>query len=66
MELSESLRQHFGYDAFRKGQEAIVRSVLSGRPTIAILPPAEARASAISCRRCCSKAPRWCLARWWP
>ena len=38
MELSESLRQHFGYDAFRKGQEAIVRSVLSGRPTIAILP----------------------------
>ncbi|HWT85245.1 MAG TPA: ATP-dependent DNA helicase RecQ [Myxococcales bacterium] len=38
MELSESLKQHFGYDAFRKGQEAIVRSVLSGRPTIAILP----------------------------
>ena len=38
MELSEALRQHFGYDAFRKGQEAIVRSVLSGRPTIAILP----------------------------
>src|ERR1700716_1118775 len=38
MELSEALRQHFGYDAFRKGQEAIVQSVLSGRPTIAILP----------------------------
>ena len=38
MELSEALKQHFGYDAFRKGQEAVVRSVLSGRPTIAILP----------------------------
>jgi RecQ family ATP-dependent DNA helicase len=38
MELSEALKQHFGYHAFRKGQEAIVRSVLSGRPTIAILP----------------------------
>src|SRR5919109_2874236 len=38
MELLEALKQHFGYDTFRKGQEAIVRSVLSGRPTIAILP----------------------------
>src|SRR5258705_9564889 len=38
MELSEALKQHFGYEGFRKGQEAIVRSVLSGRPTIAILP----------------------------
>src|SRR3989442_14054342 len=38
MELSEALKQHFGYQEFRKGQEAIVRSVLSGRPTIAILP----------------------------
>jgi RecQ family ATP-dependent DNA helicase len=38
MELHEALHKHFGYDAFRKGQEAVVRSVLSGRPTIAILP----------------------------
>jgi ATP-dependent DNA helicase RecQ len=38
MEPSEALQQHFGYPAFRKGQEAVVRSVLSGRPTIAILP----------------------------
>src|SRR5712671_3841235 len=38
MELSEALKQHFGYEGFRKGQEAVVRSVLSGRPTIAILP----------------------------
>src|ERR1700674_1385296 len=38
MELSQALQHHFGYDSFRKGQEQAVRSVLSGRPTIAILP----------------------------
>ncbi len=38
IDLQQSLRDHFGYQQFRKGQEAIVRSVLSGRPTIAILP----------------------------
>src|SRR5437016_3551503 len=38
MDLDQSLREHFGYQQFRKGQEAIVRSVLSGRPTVAILP----------------------------
>jgi RecQ family ATP-dependent DNA helicase len=37
-DLSQALKDHFGYDAFRKGQEQVVRSVLSGRPTIAILP----------------------------
>jgi ATP-dependent DNA helicase RecQ len=38
IDLQQSLREHFGYQEFRKGQEAVVRSVLSGRPTIAILP----------------------------
>src|SRR5690349_1194756 len=38
MELQQELSRHFGYDAFRKGQEAIIRSVLSGRLTVAILP----------------------------
>src|SRR2546423_5607571 len=37
-ELREALSTHFGYGAFRPGQEAIIRSVLSGRPTVAILP----------------------------
>src|SRR6266481_4205493 len=36
--LREALSTHFGYDGFRPGQEAIIRSVLSGRPTLAILP----------------------------
>src|SRR2546423_4248014 len=38
LDLSQALHRHFGYDAFRKGQEQVVRSVMSGRPTIAILP----------------------------
>src|SRR5215831_8968153 len=38
MKLAQALRQHFGYDGFRKGQEEVVQSVLSGRPTLAILP----------------------------
>ena len=37
-ELREALSTHFGYDGFRPGQEAIIRSVFSGRPTLAILP----------------------------
>ena len=37
-ELASALTTHFGYHRFRPGQEAVVRSVLSGRPTIAILP----------------------------
>jgi ATP-dependent DNA helicase RecQ len=38
LDLAAALREHFGYQGFRPGQEAIVRSVLEGRPTIAILP----------------------------
>jgi RecQ family ATP-dependent DNA helicase len=38
LDLAAALRAHFGYEGFRPGQEAIVRSVLEGRPTIAILP----------------------------
>ena len=37
-DLNASLRKHFGHDRFRPGQEAVVRSVLSGQPTLAILP----------------------------
>jgi ATP-dependent DNA helicase RecQ len=38
VDLAQALQRHFGYQRFRPGQEAIVRSVLEGRPTIAILP----------------------------
>jgi RecQ family ATP-dependent DNA helicase len=38
VDLQRELSRHFGYGTFRKGQEEVVRAVLSGRPTIAILP----------------------------
>ncbi len=33
-----ALREHFGYPAFRPGQEAAVTSVLAGRDTLVVLP----------------------------
>src|SRR5436305_1093426 len=37
-DLEAALRSHLGYQSFRPGQEEIVRSVLCGRPTIAVMP----------------------------
>jgi ATP-dependent DNA helicase RecQ len=37
-ELLEVLRQRFGHPSFRPGQEQIVRALLAGRDTLAILP----------------------------
>lgn len=36
--LHEMLRRYFGFDSFRPAQEAIIRSLLAGRDTLAILP----------------------------
>ena len=33
-----ALRRHFGHDAFREGQEALVAAVLSGRDVLAVMP----------------------------
>jgi len=32
------LRQHFGYDAFREGQEALIDAILAGRDVLGIMP----------------------------
>lgn len=37
-DLSAALNSHFGFSAFRPGQEAIVRSVLEGKNTVAVMP----------------------------
>ena len=34
----EALRRHFGYPDFRPAQAGVVRSVLTGRDTLAVLP----------------------------
>ena len=38
LDLSAALRRHFGFGGFRPGQEAVVRSVLEGRSTVAVMP----------------------------
>ena len=37
-EARTALREHFGYPAFRPGQEAAVESVLAGKDTLVVLP----------------------------
>ena len=61
-DLLPALKQRFGFDSFRPGQEAVVRDILHGRDVLAIMPtgggkslcfqlPALLRpASASSCR----------------
>ncbi|MBE3132611.1 MAG: ATP-dependent DNA helicase RecQ, partial [Acidobacteria bacterium] len=36
--LLDALRTHFGHDAFRAGQEALVRAVIDGRDVLAVMP----------------------------
>ena len=37
-DLHPALREHFGFDDFRPGQEAVVRAALEGRDTLALMP----------------------------
>lgn len=37
-DLKKHLKNHFGYETFRPHQEEIIRSILSGRDTLALLP----------------------------
>ena len=34
----QTLRDHFGHDGFRAGQEAVIRALLDGRPVLAVFP----------------------------
>lgn len=37
-EAQEKLKKHFGYDNFRKGQDAVIESIMSGVDTFAVMP----------------------------
>ena len=37
-EKMKVLKQYFGYDEFREGQETLIDSILSGRDTLGIMP----------------------------
>ena len=36
--LRPALREHFGFDDFRPGQEEVVRAAIEGRDTLALMP----------------------------
>ncbi len=38
MTANEALQQYFGYDTFRKGQEALIDRILQGRDVVGIMP----------------------------
>jgi ATP-dependent DNA helicase RecQ len=38
MDARETLKNYFGYDSFREGQEGIVHTILTGRDALAIMP----------------------------
>ena len=38
VELRSLLKKHWGYDAFRPGQADIIRSIINGRDTLALMP----------------------------
>jgi ATP-dependent DNA helicase RecQ len=37
-EAQEKLNKYYGYDSFRKGQESVIESIMSGRDTFAVMP----------------------------
>ena len=38
MDLLQSLRTHFGHEAFREGQEDVIRALLDGESALALFP----------------------------
>ena len=37
-EAQEKLKKYYGYDDFRKGQENVIESIMSGHDTFAVMP----------------------------
>lgn len=49
--LTEKLKQYFGFDKFKGDQERVIRSLMDGNDIFVLMPTEEARASATSSRR---------------
>ena len=38
MDKQKALREYFGYDSFRPGQEALIDAILAGRDAFGVMP----------------------------
>ena len=65
-ELLDLLRTRFGHDAFRPGQELVVRSLLAGRDVLALLPTGAGKSLVYSSRPRSCRALRWSSSRFLP
>ena len=60
MDKLTALKQYFGHDGFRPGQQALVDGLLAGRDVFGVMPTGGGKSS---CRRCCGRASRWSFRR---
>ena len=51
--LTEELKRHFGFDAFKGNQKAIIENVLAGKDTFVLMPTGGVESHfVINCHRC--------------